>query len=140
MLHDSATIQLNHERFVSRVAESEVVWALQAPTGIAVCPSNDDEERQVLMFWSDRGYASRVKQNHFAEYEPVEISLFDFLFRWLSGMEGDGVLAGTNWNGDLAGHEIAPGELRDQLLDAMGKERVQQYSERLRAALKQQGK
>jgi hypothetical protein len=139
MLHDSATIQANHERFVSRVVESEVVWGLQAPTGLAVCPSNDQEERQVLMFWSDRGYASRAKQNHFPEYEPVEISLFDFLFRWLSGMLRDGVLAGTNWNGDLAGREIEPGQLRDQLLDAMGKDRVQRYSERLRVALKQQG-
>lgn len=32
MLHDSATIQANHERFISRVAESEVVWGLQSPT------------------------------------------------------------------------------------------------------------
>jgi hypothetical protein len=139
MLHDSATIQANHERFVSRVAESEVVWALQAPTGFAVCPSNDDEARHVLMFWSDRGYASRVKQNHFPEYEPVEVSLFDFLFRWLSGMEGDGVLAGTNWNGDLAGSEIEPGKLRDQLLDAMGQDRVRQYSEQLRTELERPG-
>lgn len=140
MLHDSATIQANHDRFVSRVAESEVVWGLQAPTGFAVCPSNDDQERQVLMFWSDHGYAARVKQNHFSEHEPVEISLFDFLFRWLSGMEGDGVLAGTNWNGDLAGREMEPAELRDELLAAMGKARVQQYSDRLRARLKQQSK
>src|SRR4051794_7790622 len=65
MLHDSATIRANHERFVARVAELEVVWGLQAPSGFAVCPSNEDEARQVLMFWSDRGYASRVKQNHF---------------------------------------------------------------------------
>lgn len=139
MLHDSATIQANHDRFVSRVAASEVVWVLEAPSGCAVCPSND-EERHVLMFWSDRGYASRVKQNHFPDYEPVEISLFDFLFRWLSGMEGDAMLAGTNWNGDLAGLEVEPGELRDQLLDAMGQDRVRQYLDRLRAGLKQQGK
>ncbi len=139
MLHDSATIQANHERFVSRMAESEVVWGLQAPSGFAVCPSND-EKRHVLMFWSDRGCASRVKQNHFPEYEPVEISLFDFLFRWLSRMEGDGMLAGTNWNGDLAGREVEPGELRDHMLDAMGQDRVRQYLDRLRAALKQQGK
>jgi hypothetical protein len=72
MLHDSATIQANHERFVSRVADSEVVWGLEAPTGFAVCPSNDDDERQVIMFWSDSGYASRVKQIHFPEYEPVQ--------------------------------------------------------------------
>jgi hypothetical protein len=31
------------------------------------------------------------------EYAPVEITLFDFLFRWLAGMERDGVMAGTNW-------------------------------------------
>ena len=140
MLHDSATIQANHDRFVSRVAQSEVVWGLQAPSGFAVCPSNDDEDRQVLMFWSDRGYASQVKQSHFPEYEPFEITLFDFLFRWLPGMEGDHVLAGTNWNGDLAGHEIPPDDLREQLLNAMGKDRVQQYAERLRSALKQQGR
>ena len=140
MLHDSATIQANHERFVSRVVASEVVWGLHAPSGFAVCPSNEDEERNVLMFWSDHGYASRVKQNHFPEYEPVEVSLFDFLFRWLPGMDGDGVLAGTNWNADLAGRETEPNELKDQLLDAMGNDRVEQYSERLRAALKQQGK
>jgi hypothetical protein len=140
MFHDSATIHANHERFISRVAELEVVWGLQSRTGFAACPSNDNEERQVLMFWSDRGYASHVKQNHFPEYDPVEISLFDFLFRWLVGMQGDRVLAGTNWNGDMAGREIEPADLRDELLEAMGKDRVQQYSVRLRAALEQQGK
>jgi hypothetical protein len=139
MLHDSATIRANHERFVSRVAKSEVVWGLQSPGGVASCPSNADESRQVLMFWSDRGYASRVKQSAFSEYEPVELTLFDFLFRWLSGMQADGVLAGTNWNGDLAGIEIEPDQLQNQLLDALGPERVQKYTERLRAALKQQG-
>jgi hypothetical protein len=56
------------------------------------------------------------------------------------GMERDGVLAGTNWNGDLAGCEIAPAELRDQLLDAMGLDRSRQYAERLRTGLRQQGK
>jgi hypothetical protein len=138
MLHDVATIELNHERFVSRVAETERLWGLSAPSGFAACPSNDRENVQVLMFWSDRGYAMRVKQNHFPEYQPVEISLFDFLFRWLPGMGNDGVLAGTNWNGDLAGKEVPPGELRDQLLNAMGPDRVQQYVDRLRTGLKQQ--
>ena len=88
-----------------------------------------------LCFWSDRAYASRVRQNHFPEYAPVEITLFDFLFRWLAGMERDNVLAGTNWNGDLAGREIAAAALRDELLEAMAPARVKQYAERLRAAL-----
>ena len=90
------------------------------------------------MFWSDRGYASRVKQSAFPEYEPVEISLFDLLFRWLRGMEDDGVLAGTNWNGDLAGLEVAPQELGEELRKTMGQDRVSQYTDRLRMALKEQ--
>jgi len=138
MLHDAADIQANHERFVSRVAVSEIVWALKSPTGFAVCPSNDNEDQQVLMFFSDRGYASRVQQNHFPDYEPAQLTLFDFLFRWLSGMERDGVVAGTNFNGDLAGLELPAADLRDQLLEAMGKDRVQQYADRLRETLKHQ--
>ena len=86
MLHDNATIQANHERFVARAVEAEVVWYLKSGTGAeASCPSNDDERRDVLMFWSDRAYASRARQSGFPEYEPAEIPLF--LFRSLSGME-----------------------------------------------------
>ena len=33
------------------------------------------------------------------------------------------MLAATNWNGDLAGREVEPGELRDQMLDAMRQDR-----------------
>src|SRR4051794_16619526 len=113
MLHDAATIRGNHERFVQRAAEQEVVWGLASPKGFAVCPSNEDEQRTVLMFWSDRAHAMRVKQGNFPEYEPAEISLFDFLFRWLTGMQQDRVLAGTNFNGDLAGREIEAEDLKN---------------------------
>ena len=138
MLHDTGTLRANHERFISRVAESEIVWALSGGRGFAVCPSNHDEEKTVLMFWSDRAYAIRVKQAHFPEYEPAEISLFDFLFRWLSGMQQDGVLAGANFNGDLAGLEVAPQELKNQLIDAIGPARALQYADRLKAELERQ--
>ena len=138
MLHDAATIRANHERFVARVAESEVAWALKSSDGFASCPSNDNEDREVLLFWSDRAYAARVQQTTFPEYDPVEITLFDFLFRWLSGMENDRVLAGTNWTGDLAGFETEAADLREQLLDAMGPDRCRHYAERLHQALKRQ--
>ena len=138
MLHDAATIRAHHNRFVTRVVETEVVWGLEGSEGFASCPSNDNEDREVLMFWSDRASAAHVQHNAFPEYAPAEMTLFDFLFRWLSGMERDRVLAGTNWNGDLAGHEVEAADLRDQLLAAMGPDRARQYAERLHAALKRQ--
>ena len=138
MLHDAATLKANHDRFVRRVAETEVVWALQSSDGFASCPSHADEVRDVVMFWSERAHAERVEKGSFPEYEPVELSLFDFLFRWLAGMERDRVLAGTNWNADLAGLEVSPADLRDQLLTALGPDRAREYAQRLQAALKRQ--
>ena len=138
MPHDVDTLRANRDRFVKRVAETEVVWALQSSDGLASCPSHADEVREVQLFWSDRADAARVQQNAFPEYDPVELTLFDFLFRWLAGMERDRVLAGPNWNGDLAGLEVAPADLRDQLLAALGPDRTRDYGQRLQAALKRQ--
>ena len=138
MPHDVATLRANHDRFVARVAETEVVWGLQSSDGFASCPSHADEVRDVILVWSDRADAARVEHSAFPEYEPVELSLFDFLYRWLAGMERDRVLAGTNWNGDLAGLEINPADLRQQLLSALGPDRAREYAQRLQAALKRQ--
>ena len=43
------------------------------------------------------------------------MALFDFLFRWLPGMSGDGLRAGPDWNGDLVGLELDPLELRERI-------------------------
>jgi len=138
MPHDAATLRAYHDRFVARAAETEVVWALQSSDGFASCPSLADEAREVLMFWSDRAPAARVQQTSFPEYDPIELKLFDFLFRWLPGMERDRALAGTNWNADLAGLELDPATLRDQLLTALGPDRARDYAQRLQNALKRQ--
>jgi hypothetical protein len=137
-MFQAATIRENHDRFVSRVAHAEIVWALENSNGCASCPSNEVADRQVIIFWSDAAYAKRVSQSAFPEHEPVEISLFDFLFRWLRGMQGDAVFAGTNWTPDLAGLEVSPADLRNQLLKAMGNEKVERYAGRLRVELERQ--
>jgi hypothetical protein len=134
MLHDEAACRENHERFIARVLESEIVWGLRGPTGFADCDSND-VDKVVLMFWSDRAYASRVRQQSFPEFEPAEVSLLDFLFRWLPGMARDDVLVGTNWTGDLAGLEFDPAQLQGDLVAAMSPEQFQKLKARLEAEL-----
>ncbi len=85
------------------------------------------------MFWSDRAYAKRVRDNGFGDCQETPMNLFDFLYRWLPGMSGDGVLAGTNWTGDLIGIEITPYELRkeieDQLPEHIKQKHLQWYKE-----------
>ncbi len=54
-LLDQTTCNENHDRFVRRIIESEAVWYLKHPDGVANSVSNVDGETTILMFWSDFG-------------------------------------------------------------------------------------
>jgi len=138
MLRDRADSEADHRRFIERVIRAETVWALRGYDGYAWCESNDHEDRDVIVFWSDRAYAERARKSEFPEYTPVEISLFDFLFRWLPDMSNDGVLAGANWTGQLIGIESDPQELQDQITEHMPKNMIARYIETLRKGIAEQ--
>jgi hypothetical protein len=90
------------------------------------------------MFWSDRAYASRVKNNGFENYEVECLELFNFLYRWLPGMTGDRVLDGTNWSGDLIGVEKDPFELREEIEASMPETIKIEYEMRAAALMKKE--
>ena len=129
MLHNRETTIRNHERFVTRVAESETVWGINIGTGFASADSHDGSGTPVIMFWSDRAYALRAQKPSFPDATVDSIPLLDLLFRWLPGMDQDCVLAGTNWTADLAGLETKPDDLQSQLIDAMSEQLIVQYRE-----------
>ena len=135
MLRDRADSEADHRRFIERVIRAEKVWALRGNEGFAWCKSNDHEDRDVIVFWSDRAYAARARRSKFPEFTPVEINLFDFLFRWLPGMLSDGVLAGANWTGQLIGIESDPQQLQDEITDHMPREMIGRYIETLKKGI-----
>ena len=139
-MRDRADSQADHRRFIERTVASEAVWLLRGERGVAYCNSNDAPERHVLMFWSDRAYASRAGTAHFPGYEVSTVDLFDFLFRWLPGMSGDGVLVGTNWTGTLTGLEVEPTALQDEILGVLSPEKRAAYVDRLKDGLEAQKK
>jgi len=127
MFLDSATVESNYQRFLERIIENESVFYLGNEDGVANSASNEDDETIILMFWSDRAYAARAKKCFEENFDEVEMDLFDFLYRWLPGMSGDGVLAGPNWNGELVGREIDPFELMEQIEARMPSELIAKY-------------
>ena len=135
MLQNHAAVQENHDRFLRRAVQGETVWGIRNAAGFQGCESNEDEERTVLLFWSDAAYARRAVSTAFPDCVPEEISLFDFLFRWLPGMEKDNFLAGTNYDANLFGIELEPLELREQLVDALPDPVRADYRKRLGDAL-----
>ena len=130
MLLDSATVESNFQRFIDRIIEKESVFYLSNEDGVANSVSNEDEDTVILMFWSDRAYATRAKKCFDEHFDEVEMDLFDFLYKWLPGMSGDDVLAGPNWNGDLVGRELDPFELREEIEERMSSDLVVKYEEK----------
>ena len=130
MILDSATVENNFQRFIDRVIESVTVFYLSNENGVANSVSNDDSETSILMFWSDRAYATRASKIFEEHYAETKMELFNFLYQWLPGMSGDNVLAGPNWNGDLVGREIDAFELRELIEDRMSKELLVQYEDK----------
>ncbi|MEM9400677.1 MAG: DUF2750 domain-containing protein [Verrucomicrobiota bacterium] len=124
---DSKTVQSNHERFIRHVIANETVYFLVNDDGVANSSSNDQDQTDVLPFWSHLAYAARAARSFEENYETETIELFDFLYRWLPGMSGDGVLAGTNWDANLIGREIDPYILRTELEEKMSPELLEKY-------------
>ena len=134
MIKLSADAQANHERFIARAIDSEAVWVLEHEESIAYVDAGGDDE-VALLFWSERAHAKRARKVMFKEYEVVELSLFEFVFKWLSGMADDEVLAGVIWTDDLTGLEVDPEQLQDDILKAMDQEVRDRYFDALQLAL-----
>jgi hypothetical protein len=115
MLQDRATSEVNLRRFIERVRERGEVWGLRSDRGWAYCHSNEYENTDVLVFWSDRAYAQRHVKGEWSAHNPTAIPLDEFLDSWLLGMHEDGALVGPNWDVGLCGLEVEPRELADKL-------------------------
>ena len=127
-----ADSEAQSERFCRRVAEQEVVYFLSRRGSPITCESNEyfmgeDDPCSVMLFFSHTAYAKRAIQKHFPRCKIGEIKLFDFMYRWLPGMTGDGVIAGPDWNSELAGKEWVPFDLRLKIEEKMCPELVKAH-------------
>ncbi|MRX72813.1 DUF2750 domain-containing protein [Bacillus lacus] len=104
-----------YENFIKRVTESKLVWGLKSEDGWCVCESNEYEETEVMLFWSDEAYARQCAIEEWSHYKPASISLQEFMDSWLYGMNQDGVLVGVNWNAKLIGLEVESYDLFKEL-------------------------
>lgn len=116
MLQDKIITQMQRDRFIQTVCESGIVWGLQSEEGFAVTGSNDYEDESgeplpLICFWSGKALAKACAKEEWSGYEPVEISLGEFIETWCIGMANDNMMAGPDFDPNMHGFEIDPLEL-----------------------------
>ncbi len=108
MLPETAYSDASYTAFIQKVVAQDEVWALEGDEGLAISSSSNNEEQDVIPFWSDEALATAVAADDWANFKPASMSLSEFLENWLVGMHNDELLVGTNWNTDLSGDEMEP--------------------------------
>ena len=102
-------------RFIERVLEGGQVWGLRSGDDWACCASNEFEDTDVVVFWSDRAGAERNAMGEWGAHKPTAITVDEFIDNWLAGLDQEGALVGPDWNTDLDGPELEPHEVAEQL-------------------------
>lgn len=110
----SSSSEENFDRFVVESLETGCVWVLEGPEGFALCPSEKNEEIDVMPFWSQPELAQQVCVDEWSIYKPVPVALEEFLDEWVDGMHADLLLIGVNWTDELEGREIEPLDLAEE--------------------------
>ncbi|WP_349438020.1 DUF2750 domain-containing protein [Pararhizobium sp. A13] len=108
-----STAAAQAERFFSEVIAHGSVWSIQDGKGF---PTSTNLDGQTAMpFWSLESKAQKVIDNVFAYsgFRTCRLELPEFVDRWLSGLERDGLYVGINWSGKRAtGFDITPENVR----------------------------
>ncbi|RYV02060.1 DUF2750 domain-containing protein [Shewanella sp. OPT22] len=100
---------LNSEAFYSEISESGKLWGIRDENGIPA-PKTETGQRS-MPFWSKKSRAEKIIHNvpAYGAFETFEISVSEFIERWLPGLENDELLVGLNWSGKNAtGYDSEP--------------------------------
>jgi hypothetical protein len=116
MFQDFDTLEKRHQKFITTICESEIVYALKNRKGFATSSSNhyDDTDGNpvgMICFWGEKARAKSCIKEGWKRYKIQEIQLADFLESWCIGMENDGLIIGTAFDQNMFGYEAEPLEL-----------------------------
>jgi hypothetical protein len=108
MLPETNHPQYQYETFIKKVVANDEVWGLEGEEGLAISSSSENDEQDVIPFWSEEALATAVAADDWAAFKPSSMSLTEFLENWLTGMHNDELLVGTDWDATLVGREVEP--------------------------------
>jgi hypothetical protein len=94
--------------FIQAIVATSEVYPLSGPDGLAMSSSDEQEDRDVIPFWSTEAGAKSAATGDWAHFKPVAMPLAELMELWLVRMHNEETLAGIDLDGELAGTEIEP--------------------------------
>ena len=99
--------------FIGKAADWEQLWGVRSKEGWLVPETPDGLE--YFPVWPHPEYAQSITDIHFPGYAATEISLEEFLSKWLPTFERDGVKVGVFPNKEWVLWVMEPSDLAESL-------------------------
>ncbi|MHC4899918.1 MAG: DUF2750 domain-containing protein [Planctomycetota bacterium] len=98
--------------FCKEVADHGRLWTICSEAGYPA-PRDVDGVR-VQPFWSSRERAQEIiaHNKHYHDFEPEEVSWFNFIHTWVRDLNANRLRVGLNWRGEHApSNDLSPEEV-----------------------------
>jgi len=94
--------------FFSEVKATQMLWALQdkESEGWIVVDSANFEDGETMPIWSTESMAKASCTDEWADYQPIQISVADWLEFWFEDLSEDNVIIGIDWQDDKDCEEL----------------------------------
>ena len=117
---NTAAAKEQHQKFIQQAVANGEIWGLDhAQEGTAMSASSEDEETDVIPFWSDKALALASAKDGWAGYELFSLDLPLFLEQTVIQLANDNIIIGTNWDPAMFGMESHPVELALELIEEL---------------------
>lgn len=109
-------LSIQYHKFYQETLKSSKVWTIKDEKRFPA-PLSKDGNRS-MPFWSPKERVINLvgKTEAYSKFEVFEITLDDFLKKWIPGLIKDKLQIGINWSGKQAtGYDFNPKSLKDNL-------------------------
>ena len=130
-MRHSLEVQKEYETFLQAVINNEELYVLQGEDGLACQSAMADENTMCVLIWGCALTAEDQCSEDVDNLRVDTVALYDFLFRWLPNMDGDGVICSINWHEEEGGLEVGPAALKEHLMSVLPEDIQQRYRQRL---------
>jgi hypothetical protein len=112
--------EARYDYFLGDVAENREIWILVNASVFFLKIYSEDENFDYLPIWSNKELASAYAKDSTEPLKPKEISLPEFLKKWIAGLEKDDLMIGVfPTQSDKTVWIMEPGELKDDINDEL---------------------
>ncbi|MFT4940546.1 MAG: hypothetical protein ACI88A_003603 [Paraglaciecola sp.] len=94
--------------FITQVKATQTMWGLQDKDseGWVILDSINFENTDVMPIWSSAELAKNHCTNEWQDYEPMSISVAEWLEFWVADLADDNVMIGADWQDDEVYFEL----------------------------------